>query len=213
MKLKRVFLAGTLVLLLCLSGAKAQPARTYGIKLGVVGANESWSVLGESDWPTDIRWGFTADVYAELPYSKYLSADAEIQYTQKGMKYSIPVTTASQPDGSGQYYTISPRIDYISIPILAKLRLPLAAVAPYLIIGPRFDFLISRSGGSLDAAISQFDRMDYGLTLGAGVELNSIFPYGLLAEFRYNFNSYDSYKSQYLSVRNRSMDFLVGVRL
>jgi opacity protein-like surface antigen len=99
------------------------------------------------------------------------------------------------------------------VPILAKLRLPLRNVTPYVLIGPRFDFLISRSGGTLDATISQFDKMDYGLTLGAGVELNSIFPFGLLAEFRYNPNSYDSYKSQYQSVRNRSMDFLVGIRL
>jgi hypothetical protein len=41
MKLKLCILSGAVVLLLCHSGAKAQPARTYGIKLGVVGANES----------------------------------------------------------------------------------------------------------------------------------------------------------------------------
>ena len=209
MSVKSTILAAALVLLLAQSAAQAQLTRSYGIKLGLVGANETWSTIPA----TDTRWGFTAGVYAELPYSKYLSADGEIQYTQKGMKYSIPVTTASQPDGSGQYYTLSPRIDYISIPILAKLRLPLPKFTPYLVVGPRFDFLISRSGGPLDAAISQFDKMDYGLTIGAGVELNSIFPFGLLAEFRYNPNSYDSYNNQYLSVRNRSMDFLVGVRL
>jgi opacity protein-like surface antigen len=209
MKLKWAFLSSALVLLLGQAGAQAQLARSYGIKLGVVGANEAWSTIPA----TDIRWGFTADVYAELPYSKYLSADAEIQYTQKGMKYSLPVTTASGPDGSGQYYTFSPRIDYISIPILAKLRLPLPMVTPYLVIGPRFDFLISKKADGFDATINNFDKMDYGLTVGAGVELNSLFPFGLLAEFRYNPNSYDSYNSQYLSVRNRSMDFFVGVRL
>ncbi len=213
MKLKSTLLAVVLIVLLGQACSQAQLNRTYGIKIGAVAANESWTDIGGFNWKTDTRWGFTAAVYAEAPLWKFLSAQGEIQYTQKGMNFSIPVTTASQPDGSGQYYTISPRIDYISIPILAKLRIPFAVVTPYVLIGPRFDFLLSRYPDGLDQVVNNFDKMDYGLTLGAGLELNSLFPFGLLAEFRYNPNAYDSYRSGSQSVSNRSMDFLVGIRL
>ncbi len=211
--MRSAFLAAAFVLLLAQSGAYAQPKRTYGVKLGIVGANETWTMISSADLGTSTRWGFTAEVFAEIPLFRYLSAVGEIQYTQKGMRYSAPVTTISQPDGTGEYYTMRPRIDYISVPMLARLRIPLHAVTPYLLVGPRFDFLISSRADGLDAVVSRFDRMDYGLTLGAGVELDSIFPFGLLAEFRYNPNVYDSYESSYLSVRNRSLDFLIGVRL
>jgi opacity protein-like surface antigen len=211
MKLKYMFLSAAAALLLVQPGANAQLTRSYGIKLGVVGANEAWSSLGEPDWPTNIRWGFTADVYAELPYSKYLSADAEIQYTQKGMKYTTREITDFPPFSA--YRTFSPRVDYLSIPILAKLRLPLVNLVPYILVGPRFDFLVHRSGDGLNAVVNDFDNMDYGLTVGAGFELNSVLPFGLLAEFRYNPNSYDSYNSPSQRVRNRSLDFLVGIRL
>lgn len=212
-KLKTAILAAVFIVLLGQAGAQAQLKRTYGFKIGAVGANESWTGVAGFDWKTDTRWGFTAAVYAEVPLWKFLSAQGEIQYTQKGMSFSIPVTTASQPDGSGQYYTISPRIDYISVPLLAKLLIPLTTVTPYVLVGPRFDFLLSRYPDGLDQVVNNFDKMDYGLTLGAGVELNSLFPFGLLAEFRYNPNAYDSYQSGSQSVSNRSMDFLVGIRL
>lgn len=212
MKFKSTLAASAIALLLWQSGAQAQLRRSYGIKIGTVAANETWSEI-TGDWNTKDRWGFTADAYAEIPLSRFLSAQGEIQYTQKGMSLSVPVTTASQPDGSGQYYTISPRIDYISIPLLAILRIPLTPVTPYILVGPRFDFLISNNADGLGAVVDNFDRMDYGLTVGAGVELDSLLPFGLLAEFRYNPNSYDSYQSAGQSVRNRSLDFLVGIRL
>lgn len=212
MEFRSLSVAAAIALLLWQSGAQAQLRRSYGIKIGAVGANETWSDI-TGDWNTKSRWGFTADAYAEIPLSRFLSAQGEIQYTQKGMSLSVPVTTASQPDGSGQYYTISPRIDYISIPLLAKLRIPLIPITPYILVGPRFDFLILKKADGLDPVVDNFDNMDYGLTVGAGVELDSLLPFGLLAEFRYNPNAYDSYESGSQRVRNRSLDFLVGIRL
>lgn len=212
MKLGSELAVMAVVLLAAQSVTHAQLRESYGIKVGAVGANETWTGFGAT-WNTENRWGFTADAYAEIPFFSFLSAQGEIQYTQKGMNYSVPITTVAQPDGSGQYRTISPRIDYISIPLLAKLKIPLKSVTPYVLVGPRFDFLITSEPDGLDAVVNNFDKMDYGLTVGAGIELNSLFPFGILAEFRYNPNAYDSYQSGYETVRNRSIDFLVGVRL
>lgn len=212
MRPRFAFTTAAIILFLAQSVTLAQVRENYGIKIGAVGANETWTGFA-SNWNMKNRWGFTADAYAEIPFFRSFSAQGEIQYTQKGMKVSVPITTVSQPDGTGQYRTISPRIDYVSIPLLAKLKIPLTSLTPYILVGPRFDILISREPDGLDAVVNNFDKMDYGLTVGAGIELDSLFPFGILAEFRYNPNAYDSYQSGYQTIRNRSVDFLVGVRL
>ncbi len=212
MRLKSALVTATIALLLAQSGAHAQLKESYGMKLGVVGANQTWNDYG-TVWKTDNRWGFTADAFIEVPFFRYFSAQAEIQYTQKGMSYSQPMTVISQSPLPVQSRTFSPRIDYISIPLLAKVKFPFSTVTPYILVGPRFDFLVYADPDGLGPVVNNFDNMDYGLTVGAGIEFDSVLPFGLLAEFRYNPNSYDSYDSGQLSVRNRTVDFLVGVRL
>ncbi len=212
MRLKLVSAAAAIMLLLAANPANAQLMRSYGVKLGAVAANETWTNNGYT-WDTKNRWGFTVAAFADVPFFRFFSAQGEMQFTQKGMDYSVPATTPSRPVGPGEYRTISPTIDYISIPLLAKFKIPSGPLTPYILIGPRFDFLISSSPDGLDAVVNNFDKMDYGLTVGAGVELDSLFPFGILAEVRYNPNSYDSYQSDFTTVKNRSIDFLVGVRL
>jgi hypothetical protein len=162
---------------------------------------------------TDYRWGITGGVYVELLDVPLLSLVAEVQYTQKGMSFSLPVTTESQPFGTGQFMTLSPRVDYLSFPLLAKLRLLFPILTPYIIAGPRADLLVYKKGDGFDAVIDEFKSTDVGATVGVGVEVNTPLPVGLLAEVRYNASLTDSFKNEFLTVRNRSFDFLVGLRL
>lgn len=155
----------------------------------------------------------TSGVYLELLDVPLISLVAEIQYTQKGMTFSIPVTTESQPNGTGKFMTISPRVDYLSVPLLAKLRLKWLLFTPYLIAGPRADVLVSRRGGGYEDVVDKFESTDIGATFGVGVELHTLLPVGLLAELRYNPSFRDSYKDDFLTVRNRSFDFLLGLQL
>jgi hypothetical protein len=190
-----------------------QLVRSYGIKLGAVSANQTWHYTSASDLTTDYRWGVTGGAYLELLDIPLLSLVAEIQYTQKGMAFSAPVTTETQPNSTGQFITMSPRVDYLSVPLLAKLRLPSSIITPYLIAGPRADVLVSKQGDGFSAVVDKFKSTDIGGTFGVGVELHTLLPVGLLAELRYNASFQDSFKNEFLTVRNRSFDFLLGLQL
>jgi hypothetical protein len=205
-----------LVLAAFLSAASmthAQLVRSYGIKLGTVAANQTWKYTGAPELTTSERWGVTGGVYIELLDLPVIGVVGEIQYTQKGMKFSIPVTTASQPEGTGQFITLSPKVDYLSVPVLAKVRLPFPAISPYIIAGPRMDLLLSKHGDGFDAVVDEFKSSDVGATIGVGVELHTLLPVGILAEVRYNPSFRDSYTSNSLTVRNHSFDFLLGLQL
>jgi hypothetical protein len=206
-----------IVFLLANPAAHSQLVRGYGVKLGAVSANQTWHYALSSDlaadWTTHYRWGISGGVYVELLDVPLLSLIAELLYTQKGMKYDLPLTSVEQPDGTGQFKTLSPRVDYLSVPLPAKLRLKSEFFTPYLIVGPRVDLLVFKKGDGFDLVIDQFKSTDVGGTMGVGVEIHTPLPVGLLAELRYNPSFRDSYKSEFLTARNRSFDFLVDLQL
>lgn len=41
------------------------------------------------------------------------------------------------------------RIDYLSIPVLAKLSMKTKHISPYFVVGPRFDFLLDYKSKTL----------------------------------------------------------------
>ncbi|MFZ1081620.1 MAG: porin family protein [Candidatus Kryptoniota bacterium] len=200
------------ILALC-DRSHAQLIRAYGLKLGTDAANESWVYTTFSNSPSDNRWGFTVDGFVEFFNLPFFSGVAEIQYTQKGMMEKLPVTTDAGPEGTGQFLTIGPSVNYLSIPLLAKVRFERGNITPYLIAGPRMDFLLSKNGNGYDLVVNQFKTSEFGATFGVGVELTSILPVGALAEFRYNPSFDDALNNGSVKVRNRSFDFLLGVRL
>lgn len=201
------------LILVFTTGTNAQFVKGFGIKMGTVAANQSWHFTSLPDLQSENRWGFTVVPFVELFDLARFSVLVEAQYTQKGFKQSLPVTTESNPEGTGEFITKRPKVDYLSIPLLAKLKLPLSGFVPYLIAGPRFDVLLSTSADGYGAVVDKFKTSEFGATVGAGVELTVLPAIGLLAEFRYNPSVTDAFSTNFVTVRNRSFDFLVGVRL
>ena len=210
----KVFVKSLLILAFVVSStAYTQLLRGFGIKGGATMANQTWEYVSIPDLTTNERWGITGSAFVELLNLPYLSLLVETQYTQKGMTFSATVATAQNPDGTGQIITKRPRIDYLSIPILAKMRLTTPVVTPYLIAGPRCDFLLTRHGEGFQAVIDDFKSSELGATFGAGAELEVALLFEVLIEFRYNANFEDAYKTSFLRVRNHTLDFMLGVRL
>jgi hypothetical protein len=137
------------------------------------------------------------------------SFSSEVHYIQKGMKISVPVTTETNPDGTGDYRTFSPRVDYLSVPILAKARFVDGQLSPYIIAGPRVDFLLQTKGEGFQVILDKFEKVDFGATVGVGVEVKSFEPVHLGVEFRFSPSFKDGYSSAFTKVRNSSMEFLL----
>jgi hypothetical protein len=207
------FVKSIIVLAVAVSStAHAQLLRGFGIKVGVTAANQTWDFASQPDPSTDNRWGITASAFVELLRMPYLSLLVEAQYAQKGMSWSGLVATAQNPDGTGQFITKRPRVDFLSIPILAKMRFGMPLVTPYLIAGPRYDLLLTRHGEGFQAVIDRFKSSELGATFGVGAELAAVLPFDVLIEFRYNASLQDAYDGNSLKVRNRTIDMMLGVR-
>jgi hypothetical protein len=141
-----------------------------------------------------------------------LSVVTQLEYIPRGMEQVVNVTGPDGPEIIGTT-TIENRLDYLSIPILAKGRLDLGSVTPYALAGVRFDYLLGyeSEGGAFDIVYSAFDETTIGASVGAGVELNELLPFGLLFEARYNLDLEDAFSTDLLKVSNNAYDLWIGV--
>lgn len=189
---------------------KAQFIRSYGIKAGSVAANQTWDYVSLNDLDTKARFGFVGGVFLEMLDVPYISVVAELDYIQKGFKYKVEVATVDRPDGTGQFITHEPSVDYLSIPIMGKLRFEFTSISPYLIAGPRLDILIKKDSKEFDAVFDKFSETNIGATIGAGAEINLINIF-LFGEIRYSPTLQDDFNNDFLAVRNKSVEFILGI--
>jgi hypothetical protein len=200
--------------LILLSRAEAKSIRHYGLKLGIVSANQSWDYHDNGlDWERYRRVGFIGGVFAEWSGSSHLSLVTEVEYVQKGFK-EVMITTdgwSSQPTGK---VSISPRIDYLSIPLLLKMRSGDSEISVYFLAGPRIDFVVGRVGKEYYSdVLDQFSSWEYGVTMGVGIEMKGLLMSSTGFELRYSPSLKKAYSSDLLSIRNSSLEFVLSVGL
>lgn len=131
-------------------------AAAAGVKFGLKGGANIANVNGSfsdslSDWKSTV--GFCGGIFLELNLGRVLTIQPEVLYTMKG---------ADTGDGKLKF-------DYIEIPVLLKIRIPMGSVHPFIFAGPAF-------GWNLKAAIAGFKiedmpTSDYSAVFGAGLQL------------------------------------------
>jgi opacity protein-like surface antigen len=200
------------LLLLVPVASSGQFIRAFGVKAGAALASQTWDYAASyNDLSTESRWGIDAGIYVEWLTIPVFSVSSEVHYIQKGMKFSVLLTSEQSPEGWGEYRTFLPRVDYLSTLLLAKARLLDGEISPYIVVGPRVDFLLQDRGEGFELVLDKFRDTDVGVTIGAGVEVKSFNLLTLGAEFRYSPSLNDGYSSAFLNVRNSSLEFLLVV--
>jgi len=200
--MKSFFLSILCLLTLPELSIEAQVIKALGVKGGVVAATETF------DFNIDIttaplpnievsslvkyRWGLDLAGFVEFFDHSPVSLLTELHYVQKGY-----VTTLGGIDYSS-------RVDYLSVPLLAKLQLMNGTAIPYACAGPRFDFLLEKQQ-SLD-----YSSTDVGLSLGAGLQVLFFSTPQLLIEGRFSPSFTDAFHNPNLTVKNESFEILVG---
>lgn len=128
------------------------------------------------------RTGFHLGGLVEIPVTERFSVQPEILYSAQGAEY--------RDKGAGYDYTVTQKLDYISVPVMAKFYVidGLAIEA-----GPQVSFLTSAkgefegtSGGvtvSGEEDLDDVSKIDF--ALGAGVSYR--LPMGVFFGARYNF--------------------------
>ena len=210
------FLIIVIILFVFSRVVRAQLISSYGIKIGMTEASQSWNYSG---YLSNIkvfnksRSGLDFGIYTEWFNIPVISVLTEIHYIQKGCKDDISVRTSEFPLGTGETRTIIPRIDYISIPILSKVRYNIEFINIYAIAGPRLDVLIGKNSEAVGAVFDDLKKTDFGETFGMGLELPIKTIYHIGLEFRYSLSSQNIFTNEWLKVKNKSLEFLLVLGL
>jgi hypothetical protein len=115
--------------------------------------------------------GFVGGIFLAFNFGKVVTIQSEVLYTMKGSSFEytdIDITYAGKLYG-----------DYIEIPLLLKLKIPLPVIQPFVFAGPSVGFKLheklSLDGEDVPSTTPLFKNNDYGAIFGAGLNLGRNF--------------------------------------
>lgn len=195
--------------------AQAQSPDRYGLRVGysASGAVFIYQGSGNAYDRVDARLATDISLMAEWDIFRWLTITAEPGWVHRGYKRDL--TTFFSRWGSTGGSRI--QLEYLTLPVLARIKPASWRLAPYLEAGPRLDFLLSRtiedtgSGNYERAVFEEYNRVTGGVSLGAGLELAHFSPVRLSAGYRINFDTFTSYSDEAITVRNRSAALWFGL--
>ena len=154
----RCFLS-LIVILLNINYSQSQLIKNYGLQIGITSATQEYGgthfPLAELDLKR--RIGFVGGLYVEWLNVPHISVISQIEYVQKGMGIETIVTGPNSPEPLGTITDYS-RLDYISLPILLKTSTQIKTMVAYLLLGPRYDYLINYESEFMSNVFDNFRR-------------------------------------------------------
>jgi len=127
--------------------------------------------------------GFSGGAFFCYQSSDMFALQPELIYSMKGSKY--------EGTEMGMPFDATFTVEYLELPVLAKIILSTGETKPYLLAGPALGILLSSEGKVEMGGISISDELedvksiDFGLVLGAGIDID-LGTGTLLFDARYN---------------------------
>jgi opacity protein-like surface antigen len=127
--------------------------------------------------------GARVGAFVEAPFQDMFAVTAGVLFNQKGIKVDDDGSYTDQPG------TASERLNFLTIPVLAKVRLTRGAeTTPYIFAGPEVGIRLSAkskfepsTGGSNEVDIKDLTKgAEFALDLGAGIEIPFSDMFGLV---------------------------------
>lgn len=152
--------------------ALPQPARA-GIQFGIkAGGNMAKPTGVDAQDPLATlknKVGFNGGLFLALNFGRVVTIQWEVLYTMKGATYVAL-------DDS---YTDKLYADYIEVPLLLKLKIPLPVIQPFVFAGPTVGFKLQEklqeNGQDIPLTEALLKNNDYGAIFGAGLNLGRNF--------------------------------------
>lgn len=161
-----------ILLLFIVVFAQIANAQVFGIKGGVNFANMSFSASGIDVSPKSIL-GIHVGPIAEFELQESLYFNTGILYSLKGYKMKM--------DFMGETAEASVKFNYLEIPLNFAYKHPLSETSKlFAQAGPYLGYALSGKGESdgetedVEFGDGEMKRMDFGIGIGAGIELGSI---------------------------------------
>ena len=162
----------TVLLIAAFAGLFALPqTAAAGVQFGIkAGGNMAKPTGADAQDPLATiksRVGFTGGIFLAFNFGKVVTIQTEVLYTMKGATY-----VALDDSYTDKLYG-----DYIEIPLLLKIKIPLPVIQPFVFAGPSVGFKLSNkieeNGVPMNDLI--FKNNDYGAIFGAGLNLGRNF--------------------------------------
>ncbi len=178
----------------------------YGLGLGLQGGLAFGNASVEPVTPSTNRVGLSFGAYAEVPMLPgFFYLQPELNFLQKGAENAHFGTSASA------------RLNYLEMPLLAKIKLMIPRLKPFLLAGPTLAYMVGGTlegtGDSLDR--SRFNNLDIGLLLGVGFGFQlgeTVDSSELTVSLRYTsgLNNLDAGANQW---KSNVLSLLVGIQI
>jgi hypothetical protein len=164
----------TVLLIVAFAGLIALPKPAaagvqFGIKAGGNMANVTGADVHDIAGVLKNRVGFVGGIFLAFNLGPVVTIQWEALYTMKGATYEY--TDLVDP------YTEKLYGDYIEVPLLLKLKIPLPVIQPFVFAGPSVGFKLSEKHelNGVPLTESLFKNNDYGAIFGAGLNLGKSF--------------------------------------
>lgn len=201
------------VVVIALTISTGSVAQEFGIKAGLNLAN----MLVKDDDETysddlDMKPGFHLGVTAEFPIADMFSFETGLLFSQKGYKFELNMF------GESWEYTLT--LNYLEIPLQGKLNYDLGGAILYGQLGPyvgigltgkfKFDDEEEDVEWGSDEEEHDFKRLDFGLSVGAGVQISN-FTIG--ASYGLGLMNISPYSDDGYKENNRVIGISIGYKL
>lgn len=212
-----VFAATALMITLASGSAFAEDAALggIGVKFGGAFTNATFTGTGADAINEAVNddIGYNIGLQAVFGINDYIAIQPELHYINKG--YQLPLSL-----GGTLVSESTANLDYIQLPVLASLRLPLIrAFTPKVLVGPHVAYKI---GGNTNTKVGStetrtqhkpedYNTIDVGLTLGAGFDVG-LDAFTLNVELRYELGLLPVYSGEPSSnMTHNQVGFMLGL--
>jgi hypothetical protein len=192
--------------------AKISWGAQAGLNLGKLSGS---TVSGESK---KFHPGLRVGAFVEYPLQDMFAVSGGVLFNMKGVKFDDDGTVSGEPG------TYTAKLNYLSIPVLAKVKFTSAgaSLTPYIFAGPELGILLQAkdkseptSGGSTEIDVKDYTKStEFGIDLGAGLEMPFSDMVGLI-EAGYDLGLTDTVKNPPAGadkVKTQTLHVEVGIR-
>lgn len=169
-----------LVIVLAFFGFTTMSGQEY-VRFGAKGGVNFTNMTSDGFDDTNSRTGFHLGLLGEIPLSDAFSIQPEVLYSTQGAEATI--RGLGNADNGGEF-----RLDYIQVPVLAKIHLfqGRALEGLSIEIGPSFNFLVNDEIADwTDSPSFTTDSLFSSFEFGGAVGASFNFPGGFFASARY----------------------------
>ena len=187
-------------------------AQNLGLKAGVSVSNQAYDYsLAGFNIDRLSQTEIAAGIFINLNFSPLTSVRLGVDYIQKGSAIELDSTLPPSPVVIGTI-RLEDRVEYLSFNLLATPTLiKVPPISPYLIIGPRFDILLSSDTYIETLTTEKLKSGTFGASVGAGVKFSVASASSLFVEAVYQPDFSDTFKISTLTIKNKS--FLISAGL